>query len=151
MRMTDAELKKFLKQTNGRCGICWGDLELEDFRSYSPTARYLGKWEGTKDHIVPQAHGGGHERSNLQPTHRGCNSRKGTKHVVRARLKHGAPPWGPQSPGTRAVLAGSSAALGGGLCAYAFGETRADGTRELNAGAGVVGGILTGLLALGLT
>jgi 5-methylcytosine-specific restriction endonuclease McrA len=50
----------------GRCGLCGEFVPLS---------------EQSLDHIVPLAHGGTHERSNLQLAHRRCNSRKGARPV----------------------------------------------------------------------
>ncbi|MFJ5231023.1 HNH endonuclease [Kitasatospora sp. NPDC088391] len=49
----------------------------------------------TADHIVPLAHGGSHDLSNLLPTHRSCNSRGG------AAMTNGTPGIGTPPPASR--------------------------------------------------
>lgn len=50
------------------CGICGGTVDLR--------LRHPDRWSPSVDHIVPVAHGGTHDESNLQLTHLTCNVRK---------------------------------------------------------------------------
>jgi 5-methylcytosine-specific restriction endonuclease McrA len=52
-----------IKANASACGICGEGPRADD------------PW--VVDHIVPRAHGGGDEPSNLQAAHRSCNGRKG--------------------------------------------------------------------------
>jgi 5-methylcytosine-specific restriction endonuclease McrA len=58
------DLRLVFKKSDGRCGICGEPVDLDTF---------------TIDHIVPLSKGGGHVFDNLQPAHKACNSRKGSK------------------------------------------------------------------------
>jgi hypothetical protein len=54
------------RRQNGLCALCGGPLKLAD---------------ADLDHIVPRSLGGMSARSNLQATHRRCNSAKGATFV----------------------------------------------------------------------
>ena len=50
------------REQNGLCGIC-GEPLADDFANEI-------------DHVIPFAYGGGHERTNIQLTHKICNREK---------------------------------------------------------------------------
>ena len=57
-------------ERDGRaCGLCGGDCP--------PDAVYPDDLAAVADHVLPRAHGGSDEESNLQCAHRLCNERKG--------------------------------------------------------------------------
>lgn len=58
-------LPELLMRQGFACALCGELICSEDIRTIA-----------TVDHIVPQAKGGGNERSNLQAVHLHCNSRK---------------------------------------------------------------------------
>lgn len=58
-----------LARLNGpACGICGHEVDLD--------LKFPDRMRGSVDHIVPVAHGGGHEKENLQLAHLSCNVRK---------------------------------------------------------------------------
>lgn len=61
-----------------RCHLCR--------RRVSPEARYPSPWSASRDHLVPVAHGGTNDPSNLALAHLRCNVRRGTRGVVQLQL-----------------------------------------------------------------
>lgn len=75
-RFTNEEIAE---RDGWRCGICGVRINRR-VRPRSPRALSL-------DHIVPLSAGGTHTRDNVQASHFGCNSRKGTRGGIGSQLR----------------------------------------------------------------
>jgi 5-methylcytosine-specific restriction endonuclease McrA len=58
------DLRKVYAHHKGVCGICYQPVSFDEFAI---------------DHIKPLSRGGPHVFENLQPAHKSCNSRKGSR------------------------------------------------------------------------
>lgn len=129
--------------TGGKCHLCHKAVNLATYGLVG----MFGPETASVDHLIPQAHGGGDERANLRIAHQGCNSRRGTKHPVLARLEASGRSREPLSSGKRAVAMTAStigfAALGASLGAIAANKDTASQKQ-----AALVGGITFGFLGL---
>ena len=64
------DYKYVFKRDRGYCYLC---------------LQPIGKDELSFDHVQPLCRGGSHTEDNLRPTHRDCNTAKGTKTVIEFR------------------------------------------------------------------
>ena len=71
----DITLEKLFKRDGGKCYLCGGKCDWNDFRR-TDNAFIAGDDYPSIDHVVPLAKGGKHQWSNVRLAHRKCNSLK---------------------------------------------------------------------------
>ena len=136
------DLRDLAAKTDGSCHLCHQPAPIE---LYGPTGTY-GDDTVTIDHYVPQSEGGDDDALNLFIAHGVCNSIRGTRDVDGVRMALAGTTRTPMSSVAKAALSlggGSVAAVGAGSL---FGQARPDGSRDFNAPAAVVTGVLAALL-----
>lgn len=67
----DVTIAYLMERDGGQCGVCGKPIDI--------TIEHPDPMSASLDHIVPVSKGGTHARSNCQPAHLGCNSRKHNK------------------------------------------------------------------------
>lgn len=77
----DITLKRVAKQYKNKCALCGRDVDWNDY-TYKNGAFVAGDDYPSIDHIIPVSNGGLHEWSNVQLSHRRCNSLKGGSFLV---------------------------------------------------------------------
>lgn len=74
----DITLYKLFNRDNGRCHICGGECDWNDYRHINN--RFVcGNNYPTIDHVIPLAKGGMHSWDNVRLAHHSCNSAKGDR------------------------------------------------------------------------
>lgn len=100
------QLDRIFESTDGRCHLCWRDLNR---------ARYGIEWE--VDHSNPRASGGTDRAPNLKPACMPCNRRKQARsnEAVRREYGHSRAPRSAHARRERATAGGLLGALLGAL------------------------------------
>ncbi len=136
------DLRRLSAHTDGHCHLC---LEPVDLAFYGPTGMF-GDDTVTVDHLEPQYYRGGDEHHNLRLAHGTCNSRRGIRDAVDARLAIAGTARAPMSRGEKNTLAAAGGAAVALAAGYGLATSAPDGSRSFNAEAALALGFGTALL-----
>lgn len=73
---TDITLKKLFIRDGGKCWLCGGDCDWDDWATSVTGNKYPGDAYPTKDHVIPIARGGLEAWENVRLAHWKCNLQK---------------------------------------------------------------------------